>query len=272
MIDPSKSLIYNITIQCSLDGFCFVLHDLEEGKIIDVDLYQTSETDDVGIVMEALEKLLLKKGLYEKPVHSVRFIVSNRYCVLVPEEVFDETHAEAYLRFGHDLPQGYRLLSTPMHIVKSVNVFAMPKIQEEILKKMWPDITITHQSSIFLNSIFKEAHNGSETSAFVNVSSHFFELAIIEKQRLRFYNNFRFNTKDDFVYFLMFALEQHGWTGKDFPVYFTGLITNQSEILQLCERYIKRIRFIRPDGSVDVDMSLNDTPFQYYYIPYKSLL
>ena len=54
MIDPTKSLSYNITIQCSLDGFCFVLYDIEENKIIDIELYQTSDSGDESIIMDAL--------------------------------------------------------------------------------------------------------------------------------------------------------------------------------------------------------------------------
>ena len=111
MIDPGKSLSYNITIQCSLDGFCFVIHDIEENKIIDIELYQTSETGDETLIMETLEKTVFKKGLYEKPVHSVRYIVDNRLNTLIPEELFDEEQMESYFRFNHDLPQGYSLLS-----------------------------------------------------------------------------------------------------------------------------------------------------------------
>ena len=272
MVDPNKSLSYNITIQCSLDGFCFVVHDQEERKIVDVELYQTSETEDESVVMEALEKTIYKKDLYGHPLHSVRYIVGNRYSTLVPEEVFDETQAETYLRFSHNLPQEAVILHEAVTELKSVNVFAVSKQQVERLRKLWPEVAITHQSSIFLRSVLKEARKEQTTCTFVNVSSRFFEVAVVDnEQKLRFFNSFKFKTKDDFVYFLLFALEQQGLAEKDHPVYFTGLITNRSEIIQLCERYIRRIRFIRPDGSIDVDMSLNDTPFQYYYIPYKSM-
>ena len=110
-----------------------------------------------------------------------------------------------------------------------------------------------------------------KTNVYVNVNSRSFDLAVVNDGALSFFNNFRFDTKDDFTYFLMFALEQQQLPPQEIPVYFTGLITGNSEILKLCERYIKKIRFIRPDGSINVDMTLNDTPFQYYYLPYKSL-
>ena len=271
MIDPGKSLAYNITIQCSLDGFCFVIHDREENRIIDIELYQTSETGDESLIMEALEKTIFKKGLYEKPVHSVRFIVGNRLNTLIPEELFDETQMESYFRFSHELPQGHSLFHDTLPALHSVNIFAMSATQEKRIHSLWDNVVITHQSSVFLNGIMREDPFDDKTVGYVNVNSRSFDFAIVSEGQLKFFNNFQFNTKDDFIYFLMFTLEQQQLTGQDVPVYFSGLITGNSEIIKLCERYIKRIHFINPNGSIEVDMALSDTPFQYYYIPYQSL-
>ncbi|MBO6025825.1 MAG: DUF3822 family protein [Bacteroidales bacterium] len=271
MIDPGKSLSYNITIQCALDGFCFVVHDLEENKIIDIELYQTSGTGDEAMIMETLEKAVYKKGLYERPVRSVRFIVGNRLSTLVPEELFDEGRMDSYFRFCHELPQGYSLGYDTLPLLGCINVFAISDIQEQRARKLWDNVIFTHQSSIFLNAVMREDPYDDKTIAYVNVNSRSFDLAIVSEGRLSFFNNFKFNTQADFAYFLMYTFEQQGLSGKEVPVCFSGLIAGNAEIIKLCERYIKRISFIKPDGSINVDIALSDTPFQYYYIPYKSL-
>ena len=271
MIDPRKSLSYNITIQCSLDGFCFVIQDLEERKIVDIELYQTSETGDESLILETLEKTIFKKGLYEKPAHAVRYIVGNRLNTLIPEELFDEQQRESYLRFSHELPKTHTLFYDKLPLINSVNLFAMSATQEKRIRSLWSNAAITHQSSVFLNGIMSENNFDDKTVAYVNVNSRSFDMAIVNQGKLAFFNNFKFNTKDDFIYFLMFTLEQQQLSGQEVPVYFSGLISGNSEIIKLCERYIKRINFIRPNGRIEVDMRLNDTPFQYYYIPYISL-
>ena len=270
MIDPAKTLYYNLTIQCSLDGFCFVVHHQEENKIIDIELYQTSESADESVIMEALEKALFKKGLLGKTFHSVRYLATNTYHTLVPQALFDEKEREAYLRFNHALPQGYKLFHEPLRNMDAVNVFALPEKQVEHLRNTWHDLDITHQTTLFIDSILKEEPYDSDTNAFVNVSSHAFDLAVVRQGQLSFFNSFKFNTKDDFIYFLMFSLEQQELADKDIPVYFSGLVSNNSEIIRLSERYLRKIRFLRPNASVNVDLSLSNTPFQYYYLPYKS--
>ena len=270
MIDPSRTLSYNIPIQCSLDGFCFVIHDIEENKIIDIGMYQTSETDNENLVSEALEKALLNKGVYEKPFHSVRCIVGNRLNTLIPEELFDEEHLVTYFRFNHDLPENHILKYEALPSLSCVNVFAIPSSLEQHIHELWSNAVITHRSSVFLNGILHESPD-DQAIAYVNVNSRSFDLAMVEGHKLVFSNNFKFNTKDDFIYYLIFALEQRHLDGQKTPVCFTGLIASNSEIIKLCERYIKHIRFIRPDGKINVDMTLNDIPFHYYYIPYQSL-
>ena len=271
MIDPAKSTLYNITIQCALDGFCFVVHHHEENKIIDIELYQTSETADGNAILEALEKAFYKKGLYGKPFRSLRFLMANPYYALVPEALFDEAQRESYLRFNHLLPARYTVLHDTIPAAQAAMVFALPQHQADSIGKIWPEAVLSHQASQFLQAVLREEPYESDTNAYVNVNSRSFDLALVQEGRVLFFNNFKFNTKDDFLYFLMFTLEQQGLAGQDIPVHFSGLISNQSEIIRLCERYIKRIRFVRPNGSVNVDMDANGTPFQYYYIPYQSL-
>lgn len=269
MIDPAKTLYYNLTIQCSLDGFCFVVHHQEENKIIDIELYQTSESTDEGTIMEALEKALFKKGLLDKPFLSTTFIVNNQYNTLIPSALFDEQEQESYLRFHHALPNGCKLFHESLKHIESVNVFALPEKQYEHVRNTWPEIKFTHQTTLFINSVLKEEPYESDTNIFVNVNSRSFNLAVVNQGKLEFFNTFKFNTKDDFIYFLMFAIEQQQLASRDIPVYFTGLVSNNSEIIRLTERYIRRVRFLRPNASVNVDLSLSNTPFQYYYIPYK---
>lgn len=271
MTDPSKTLYYNITIQCSLDGFCFVVHHQEENKIIDIEIYQSSGSEEASVGLEALEKALYNKGVLGKSFHSVRYLATDPFHTLVPAELFNEQDCKAYLQFNHLLPQGYKVFHETVKKLDAVNIYATPEKQYEHLHDLWPDLTVTHQSTVFLNSILEEDPYENNVNAYIHVDRRSFDLAIIKDKQLIFFNNFRFHTKEDFIYYLMFTLEQQQLANQDIPVYFSGLISNHSEIIRLCERYIKRIRFLRPDGSVNVDLSQNSTPFQYYYIPYKNL-
>ena len=86
-----------------------------------------------------------------------------------------------------------------------------------------------------------------------------------------FFNNFKFNTKEDFAYFLLFAMEQNGFSGHGTLVCFSGLIRPASEIVDLCGRYVKDLHFVKDPLALKVSKVLDDVPFQYYHIHYQAL-
>ena len=69
----------------------------------------------------------------------------------------------------------------------------------------------------------------------------------------------------------MFAFEQQKMSAEETTVCVSGMILGNSEIMKLCERYIKDIRFIKNDNSIQVSEALKEIPSQYYYIPYQVL-
>ena len=127
-------------------------------------------------------------------------------------------------------------------------------------------VRIIHSSSVFLDNL----PTSEKTTVWVNVRNRDFDMAII-KDKLLFFNNFRFNTKDDFAYFLLFAMEQFGLNGQDAPVRFSGLILASSDIINLCGRYIRDIRFVEQPNELKVGETLKEIPYQYYHIHYQSL-
>lgn len=268
MIDPATT--YNITIQCALDGFCFVVHDADKNTIVDITNYQTSGNSDSGAIMDALDKALFNKDLYERRFNSVTFIVDNRVNTLIPDEFYDVDNAKALLQFNHPLSVDSHILHDSIEPLQATNVYALPQILIDRVKKTWSNAHIVHEATIFIESILKE-RSSDYTTVYVNVKSRDFDLAIVQNQHLTFYNNFKFDTQDDFAYYLLYSLEQYQVNPRQTPIYFTGMINGNSEIIRLCERYIKDLRFFNVDSRIALDAHVSETPYQYYYIPYKAL-
>ena len=55
-----------------------------------------------------------------------------------------------------------------------------------------------------LNAVMNEDPYEEKANVYVNVNSRSFDLAVIKEGELSFFNNFKFDTKDDFAYFLLF--------------------------------------------------------------------
>ena len=266
--DAEKSSHYRMTIQCSLGGLSFALLDAETQTLVALECYQSDLLADSNDLFRTLERALEDKGLNNKCFTSVTFITDNRYCALVPEPLFNEADQAKYLDFAFQVPDAYSIVSERLVSAQCFNVFALPTALKDKLTGKWPNIRITHSSSIFVDSNMKSEDNNG---VFVNVRNRDFDLLVKKEGKLHFFNNYKFNTKEDFAYFLLFAMEQNDLSGQDTLVRFSGLIRPASDIIDLCGRYVRDIRFVEDPHTLQVSKTLDDVPFQYYYIHYQAL-
>ena len=266
--DAEKSSQYRMAIQFSLGGLSFAILDVTTQTLVALECYQSELLADSNDLFRTLERALENKGLNNKELLSVICLIDNRYCALVPEPIFDETDQTKYLDFAFQIPANYSIESERLEAAQCFNVFALlTAIKEKVLLK-WPNARITHSSCLFINSMMKDMESDG---VFVNVRNRDFDLLIKKDGKLSFFNNFKFNTKEDFAYFLLFAMEQNNVSGQDALVRFSGLIRPASDIVDLSGRYVKDIRFVEDPHVLHVSKALDEVPFQYYYIHYQAL-
>ncbi len=266
--DAEKSSQYRMAIQCALGGLSFALLDTTTRTLVGVEFYQSDLLTDSDDLFRTLERALESKGLNNSSFRSVSCLIDNRYCTLVPEPLFNEADQAKYLDFGFQIPEGYAVVSEPLASVPCHHVFALPKALQDKIQAKWKEAVITHSSSVFIDSMMK---SDSSHGVFVQVRNRDFDMLVKKEGKLVFFNNFKFNTKEDFAYFLLFAMEQNGCSGQDTPVCFSGLIRPASDIIDLCGRYVKDIHFVADPHRLTISKALNEVPYQYYYTLYQAL-
>ena len=266
--DAEKSSQYRMAIQCTLGGLSFALLDTVTQTLVGLEFYQSELLTDSNDLVRTLERALESKGLNNKAFQSVTCLIDNRFCTLVPEPLFNEVDQAKYLDFGFQLPKSYTIVSELLASIQCHIVFAYPKALQDKLLAKWKDAKITHSSNVFINSMMK---SDLETGMFVQVRNRDFDMLIKKEGKLLFFNNFKFKTKEDFAYFLLFAMEQNGCSEQDIPVCFSGLIRPASEIIDLCGRYVKDIRFVEDPHSLHISKALEEVPYPYYFTHYQAL-
>lgn len=268
--DVEKSKDYRLTIQFSLGGLSFAFFDTISNAIVGLEFYQSDSLSDGEEVFRAIERVLDAKRMNGKHFGSVTCIVDDRVNTLVPTPLFDESKAFQYLDFGFQIPSESKILVDTVKKADSVNVYALPQVLYAKLCSKWPKATFVHASTLFLNGLLGH-DDPSRMGVYVCVRNRNFDLLVKNDGKLQFFNNFKFNTKDDFLYFLLFALEQCNLSGQETTALFSGLIMPASEIVSLCSRYLKDVRFIGNDQSVKISDALSEVPFHYYFIHYQAL-
>lgn len=253
---------YIMTIQYSLDGLSFVVFDTAENKFIALKHYHTTEKNI------SLETLLLelqeKESLNFDEFKNVNILIDNNNNTFVPKDYFQEETKEDYLSLLNIKHSNVLTDDIAEHNI--VNVYSY----DDKLNFLNNNIKVYHSSSILIKKLLKEfSGRNPETRAFVNVKNNSYELIIINNDKLVLHNYFNFNTKEDFLYFILFTFDQLNIDNESIPLYFLGFIEEKSPVVELCSRYIRNIRFFNRDNDFNYINELNSVPYYYYYTLYS---
>ena len=185
--DAEKSSQYRMAIQCSLGGLSFALLDTLTHTLVALECYQSDLLADGNDLFRTLERALEDKGLNNKDFLSVRCLIDNRYCSLIPEPLFNETDRTKYLDFTFQIPDIYSIASERLTTSPCFNVYALLKtLRDKVLAK-WPNASITHSSSVFVDSMMQRSESNG---VFVNVRNRDFDMLVKKEGKLHFFNNF----------------------------------------------------------------------------------
>ena len=89
-----------------------------------------------------------------------------------------------------------------------------------------------------------------EKVMFVNVFKNTFDIVVLENKNLILSNSFSYQTKEDFIYYILFVAEQLQLNNEEFKLYFTGEITFESEIYKIVYTYIKNVFFLESSQAI----------------------
>ena len=78
---------------------------------------------------------------------------------------------------------------------------------------------------------------------------HDYDIIVTEANRLIFFNSFRYQTSEDFIYYILFTFEQLGLNPENILLQFAGEIDKTSPTYFITSKYIRNIHFAsRPDS------------------------
>ena len=155
--------------------------------------------------------------------------------VFVPAKFYDEKNKAKYLDFLGLKADDCVVCSDYISEADIYNVYLKPKSENGELQ---------HPASVLLAKLIKEnLERTDDPRVYLNIKNQRFEMMVLKGANLLFDNNFHFKTKEDFLYFLLFSMEQLHLDTETVPVYFIGMIAEDSQIVDITKRYVRDVRF-----------------------------
>lgn len=251
----NSHIIKELSIQISLSGLSFCIlnrsdSEIEYLKRIDFKNKLVPET-----VLEELKGVISSEPLLSQPFENIVVLFQNELSNLVPEEFFEENNAADYLKFSSKIIRTDFISHDKIEANDSVNVFVPYMNINNYLFEVYGEFEYKHASTILLEQILKAEEDATDDKMYINVEPFHFEMVVVKKGKIQLYNTFEYFTKEDFIYFVLFSVEQLKLNPENLTVKLTGKIMKDDPFYQLLYTYIRNVEFDEPSKTY----SYNDT-------------
>ncbi len=261
----SKSIDFNnlneshLSIQLSLDGFSFCVIN-KDSNIIE-SLKYTSFTNNSPTPkkhLENVEQLFKSEELLQKRYDSVNITHVNELSTLVPKPLFDHRHLKNYIKFSSKTYKNDYIVYDEIENHDIINVYIpFVNINNFFLEK-FGSFEYKHYSTVLIKYLLNTYKFSEHPHMFVNMNNNHFEIVIIANNKLLLYNSYRYQTKEDFIYYLLFTAEQLQLNPDKFELVMLGNISTDSDYFKIAFRYIRNISLLENRSKFIFSSDINE--------------
>ena len=175
-------------------------------------------------------------------------LFDNDKHTFVPAALYLENKKEKYLDFLGLTKEKDVICTDYISNADAYNIYQISEQDFQTLNDSTEKTEYYHVSSVLVSDLIKlNQERTDDPRIYLNIKNMGFEMIVLKGCKLLFNNNFRFKTKEDFLYFLLFSIEQLHLDAGSVPVYFLGMIEEKSKLVELTARYVRDIRFMSKD-------------------------
>ena len=234
-----------LSIQVSLNGLSFCALLPEEQKIVFFKEVSFVKKLNPIEVLEQIQKIYEDEEFLQKETPEVTLLYSNELYSLVPAKFFKEENASDYLKFNTKILETDFVAHDELEEAGMMNVFIPYTNINNFFFEKYGEFEYKHCISVLVDSVLKDNRDQVDgVKMYLNCYTRGFDLVVVKNGKLLLANSFACNTKEDFIYYILFTAEQLELDPLEFELILLGKITANSDYYKIAYTYIKHIRFL----------------------------
>ncbi len=244
-----------LSIQVGLNGLSFCALDTISKKVLAYESTTFKTISTPYLLLKELKTVLNTKSLANTTFKQVMVIHKNGLFSMVPKALFNKEELPNYVKFNAKMMANDLIVYDELENHDMVNVYIPFANVNNYVFDLFGEFTYKHNGSILVSSLLDHSASSSETYFYIQVTEREMELVVITDKKLRYYNYFEYKTKEDFLYYLLFASEQLSLDLENLQLRLFGQIEEDNELFKLCKEYVKNISVFVPPNTLDIQES-----------------
>ncbi len=230
-----------LSIQVSLNGLSFCVLDTLNHTILAAEQVTFTPALTLHALLKELKSLLHRNDIVEQHFSEVTVIHKNKLFSLVPQPLFDENELPHYLKFNARLMVNDHIAYEEIPHQDIINVYVPYTNVNNYIFDCFGEFEYKHSGTILITALLQQNRTTLAPVCYVQIATGVMEMGVLSDKKLLFYNQFEYNTPEDFLFYLLFSLEQAQVDLTKVQLHLSGKVAVGDFLYKGCCRYIKNV-------------------------------
>ncbi|HRN41140.1 MAG TPA: DUF3822 family protein [Vicingus sp.] len=268
----AKTSDYHLFLQLSKSGLSYTIFNTQTNTYIGFESFLFNDVYNDYSILNPLNQVIEQTPLFKKSFN--KFVVSyvNNRSTLIPKPLYKADELKKYHLFNFAEQEEDVYLSDFVLNLSAYNIYSIPDFIVNTFKNI-DNFTFHHFSTALIEASILHAKKTNALSLInVHVLPQSFQIISVKNQTLELYNSFNYQTSEDFIYYLLFVLNQINTTGNEVSIRLTGEVDKNSAIYDMLYKYIQTIEFCETPNELNYSYVFEQTPKHYHYALFNQYL
>jgi hypothetical protein len=241
--NSNKLTKLELSIQISLSGLSFCILNPDLNSVTTLKEFDYKKNLNPLEALDYLKHVFNTEEELDNTFKQVSIIHDNNLSAQVPKALFNEDNLADYLKFNAKILKSDFITYDVILENDIVNVY-VPYINiNNFIYDKFGTFTFKHISTVLIEEILRIEKNAKSLKFYVNVRNNQLDIVVVDQGKLLLHNTYTYNTKEDFIYYLLFVAEQLNLNPESFDLVFIGAINEHDEFFKIAYKYIRNINF-----------------------------
>jgi len=162
----------------------------------------------------------------------------------IPESLFEKSDINHYLNLTSKVEPNNASLYTKQNFSNCYSIFQINKSLYEILQHNFNSLKLKHISSL-LADYFLHVSQGNNAQLFTTIKSRSFHIMFIHNQKFIFYNKFKFEHEDEFLYHFLNSIKVLELNPQKTALYINSNLEKDHSLFKTLKKHISHFEFMK---------------------------
>ncbi len=261
----SFKMLNKLSILIAQDGLCFCVST--DNRISSFITKEFSSPQTPEVLLSEIKTILTVKLQLQLGNHDfkrIHVLYAHSLYSLVPKKYFSQEHLSAYLKYNTKLLPTDQLAFDELTALSANLVYVPYTNINNYLVEFFGEFDFKHALTALIED-HCEYGVKHEQEIRIQVYPTHFDCLVYHHKKLLLANSFDYFAPSDFLYYLLFTIEQLQLDRERVQVYLSGVIAKESELFELLYTYIRHINLYTPKIKPKVEHeTLKQLPSHYH--------